>query len=109
MIKALVFVCIMVLVVLVYALCRAADDSDVVTQNNWEIPHTYYLINPAELSQVPTRGLMYLREFDQQQYIEAIGRKAWGMAVYNRLLTDDEAAAYEMVLLKEEGNADQRH
>ena len=62
----------------------------------------YYLTQrpPAPGAQ-PKRGLIKCFDYNNRLYVEAIGRNAWGSAVYDRPLTDEEIDDYELVPMPE--------
>lgn len=41
--------------------------------------------------------VLEIEAFDRREYVEEIGREAWGWIDYAQELTDQEAAAYELV------------
>ena len=60
--------------------------------------YKYYCpMRPPTLGAVPKEGLYYVEAFRARKYVKCIGRLAWGYAVYNRELTADEVAGYELV------------
>ena len=59
-------------------------------------------MRPPTLGAVPKEGLQYVESFKAQKYVRCIGRLAWGYAVYNRLLTADEVADYELIAVPRE-------
>lgn len=58
----------------------------------------YYLTQrpPAPGAQ-PGNGLIRTYEYEHRIYIPAIGREAYGSAVYGRQLTEQEVDNYELV------------
>lgn len=54
-------------------------------------------MRPPTLGAVPKEGLQYVEPFRVRKYVKCIGRLAWGYAVYNRELTADEVAEYELI------------
>ena len=54
-------------------------------------------MRPPTLGAVPKEGLCYVEPFRLRKYVECIDRPAWGYAVYNRELTADEVAEYELI------------
>lgn len=54
-------------------------------------------MRPPTLGAVPKDGLCYVEPFRVRKYVKCIGRLAWGYAVYNRELTADEVAEYELI------------
>lgn len=57
----------------------------------------FCIMRPPTLGAVPKEGLLYVEPFRLRKYVECIGRPAWGYAVYNRELTADEIADYELI------------
>ena len=64
-------------------------------------------MRPPTLGAVPKEGLYYVEAFRARKFVNSIERLAWGYAVYNRELTADEVAEYELIAVPEEmtGNA----
>lgn len=58
-------------------------------------------MRPPTLGAVPKDGLCYVEPFWVRKYVKCIGRLAWGYAVYNRELTADEVAEYELIAAPE--------
>lgn len=44
-----------------------------------------------------SQKVLEIRNFDARQYVENIGREAWGWIEYNQPLTEKEAADYELM------------
>lgn len=64
----------------------------------WVVRHTYYtLYRPPMPGAVPREGLQTAQVFDSPKMIEQIGHTALGTVVYDRMLTDEEIADYELV------------
>lgn len=60
--------------------------------------YTYYtLYRPPMPGAIPRDGLMAVQAYDERKPIQAIGRSAWGIAIYCRQLTQDEIEEYELI------------
>lgn len=60
--------------------------------------HKYFCpMRPPTLGAVPKEGLQYVESFKAQKFVRCIKRLAWGYAVYNRPLTAEEIADYELI------------
>lgn len=60
--------------------------------------HRYYsTMRPVMLGGFPkSREILEIRNFDRREFVEEIGRKAWGYIEYAEPLTDQEAEEYEL-------------
>ena len=54
-------------------------------------------MRPVSPGTYPRQGATEIVNFDDRQMVEQIQRKAWGYIEYNRQLTDEEVAEYELV------------
>lgn len=59
-------------------------------------------MRPPQLGAVPKDGLQYVEPFGVRKYVYAVKRLAWGYAVYDRPLTAEEVADYELIAAPEE-------
>lgn len=60
--------------------------------------HTYFMTQrPFSPGAAPTKNLIDAVTFDQREYIEEIGRKAWTELHYSEPLTEKEISDYELV------------
>lgn len=57
----------------------------------------YSIMRPFGIGTCPKRGLIDIENFCRREFVEGIGREAWGYATYNRELRDDEVRDYELV------------
>lgn len=57
----------------------------------------YSIMRPFGIGTCPKRGLIDVENFDRREFVKEIGRKAWGYALYNRELTEEEVRDYELV------------
>ena len=59
--------------------------------------YRYYSIHrPVAPGTFPKSGCISIHNYDEQQYVEAIGREAWGYVEYDRQLPDTVAESYEL-------------
>lgn len=63
----------------------------------------YYRLRPPGIGCQPKDGLEEIVAFDKAQYVESIGKWAWGWAEYSRPLTADEIRDFELVRGETEG------
>ena len=62
--------------------------------------YTYFMTQrPPMPGAMPKNGLSDIHEYDGQDYISEIGRKAYARLEYNRKLSDQEVRDYELVPL----------
>lgn len=54
-------------------------------------------MRPPQLGAVPKEGLQYVEFFRVRKYVYQIKEMAWGYVVYNRPLTAEEIADYELI------------
>lgn len=60
--------------------------------------YTYYCpMRPPTLGAVPKEGLQYIESFTRRKFVNDIMGLAWGYAVYNRQLAEDEIEQYELI------------
>lgn len=52
---------------------------------------------PPAPGAIPARGLMSTHTFADRSYVKQLGRRVWGMAIYDRELTQTEIEDYELV------------
>lgn len=64
--------------------------------------YRYYTTQRPPMVGCIPRGGSHVVFLDEKPLIKEIGRQAWGYAEYDRKLTDEEIADYELV----EGNTD---
>lgn len=57
----------------------------------------YSTQRPVGPGSFPKKGVVEIFNFENRIYVPEIGRKAWGYIEYNRELTEQEAASYELV------------
>lgn len=57
----------------------------------------YSTQRPITPGTCPNKDGMQVVNFEDRQYIEAIGREAWGYVEYTEDITPEEAAEYELV------------
>lgn len=62
----------------------------------------YTTQRPPVMGAVPRGGLLYTHCYEKRSYVERIDRMAWGCAVYNRRLSPQEVADFELVAEPEE-------
>lgn len=60
----------------------------------------YSILRPVGLGTYPREGAEQIRNYDCRQYVQEIGREAWGYIDYSRELTAQEMAAYELTATK---------
>ena len=54
-------------------------------------------MRPPQPGAVPKEGLQYVEFFKGRKYVFQIKEMAWGYVVYNRPLTAEEIADYELI------------
>ena len=65
--------------------------------------YKYFCPNrPPQLGAVPKDGLQYVESWTRRKFVYGINTLAWGYAVYNRELTEDEIMDYELLLAPKE-------
>lgn len=57
----------------------------------------YAILRPVSLGTVPTVHKMTFRNFMEREYVEEIGRRAWGYVEYDQPLTPEEVSQYDLV------------
>lgn len=58
----------------------------------------YSILRPVSIGTFPKKGAVSIRNFDSRQYIESIGREAWGYVEYlDEVLTEKECSQYDLV------------
>lgn len=57
----------------------------------------YSTLRPITPGACPNKDGMQVVNFEDRQYIESIGREAWGYVEYTRDIPQEEAAAYELI------------
>ena len=58
----------------------------------------YSIMRPVSIGTYPRKGAVEIVNFDYRQHVDEIGRKAWGYIDYDRELSPEEAADYELVV-----------
>ena len=61
----------------------------------------YSPLRPVDLGTIPTVHKLTIRNFDSREYVDSIGREAWGYVEYDAPLTDQEAADYDLIYAEE--------
>lgn len=61
----------------------------------------YSVLRPVSIGTIPTVHKLTFRNFMQRQYVESIGREAWGYVEYDSPLTEEEASQYDLIPEKE--------
>lgn len=62
------------------------------------IHHCYYMTQrPAQPGAQPKKGLTDIQAFDSRTFIPSIGREAYALLTYDRVLTAEEVRDYELV------------
>ena len=60
--------------------------------------YVYYCpMRHPTLGAVPMNGLLYMEPLTERRMEASINREIWGWAVYNRPLTVEEIAEYELI------------
>lgn len=57
----------------------------------------YSILRPVAPGTFPKRGAVAIVNFDGRQYVDEIGREAWGYVEYDHRLDDQLADDYELV------------
>ena len=57
----------------------------------------YSTLRPVSIGTYPKGGAIEIVNFDNRKHIDEINHAAWGYIIYDRELTPDEAAAYDLV------------
>ena len=57
----------------------------------------YSTQRPVSIGTYPRGGVEEIRNFDRREYVEEIGREAWGFILYDRELSEKECNDYELV------------
>ena len=57
----------------------------------------YSTQRPVSIGTYPKGGVLEITNFDFREYVEEIGRKAWGFLTYDRKLSEQEMNDYELV------------
>ncbi|PSL10166.1 hypothetical protein EI53_01228 [Fusobacterium naviforme] len=60
----------------------------------------YSIMRPVGPGTFPKDGVVMIQNYDSRQYVEEIGREAWGCIDYTRELDKKEAESYELVKAK---------
>lgn len=87
-------------------LCRKIDDDCNVKYNAYELPvYRYYCLSrPVDIGTIPNKNFVSVSNYDEKQYVEEIGRYAWGYVEYDEKLTDDVVKEYELMSAEEKKN-----
>lgn len=62
--------------------------------------HRYYsILRPVSIGTFPNRGKIFIRNFIDREFVESIGREAWGYVEYDpgTVLTQEECDQYDLV------------
>ena len=58
----------------------------------------YSIFRPVSIGTAPKEGQISFHNFDQREYVESIGREAWGYVEYDAPLTKKQPFQYDLVL-----------
>ena len=57
----------------------------------------YSPLRPIGIGTIPTVHKLTFTNFMKREFVESIGREAWGYVEYDSPLTDKEAADYDLI------------
>lgn len=61
----------------------------------------YSVMRPVSIGTFPREGVEEIVNFDNRTYCHEINREAWGYIEYNRELSEEEVAEYELIPVAE--------
>lgn len=61
----------------------------------------YSVMRPVSIGTFPREGVEEIVNFDNRTYCPEINREAWGYIEYNRELSEEEVAEYELIPVAE--------
>lgn len=71
-------------------------------QNDIEINETaaeykyFSVLRPIGIGTYPREGMKEFQNFDERQYVDELGKEAWGVITYDRMLTETELKEYDL-------------
>ena len=75
---------------------RFIIESDISARNNSKVLYKYYSTQrPVDIGTYPRDGMVDFLNYDSRQWVNDIGREAWGEIYYSRKLTDKELSDFE--------------
>ena len=69
-----------------------------IVENNKDVRgYKYYsILRPIGPGTYPKEGMREFQNFDARQYVNEIGKEAWGVLTYDRKLTESETSEYDL-------------
>lgn len=56
----------------------------------------FSVLRPIGIGAYPREGMKEFQNFDERQYVDELGKEAWGVITYDRMLTETELKEYDL-------------